>query len=316
MDYIFLFLGFVLLMLSGVFLIRGSVSLAIHFKVSKLVIGLVVVSFGTSAPELFVSLRAAILDHPDIAIGNVIGSNIANIALVMGLTAIILPIKVKKKAIHFDWSVMMLISLLFYIFCLNTWLQLHEGIIFIIILFVFIFRSIYKSRKEKLKTPEKSILPKYNLFVSLLFVIAAAVGLMFGAEFLVNGASNIAKDIGIDDRIISVSIIALGTSLPELATSIAAAIRKELDIFIGNIIGSNIFNILSILGLTSIVKNPIKINPMVLNFDIFWMLGIALLLFLFLLPLKKAIMTRWKGLVFVVIYIAYIYLAFTTRGLT
>jgi cation:H+ antiporter len=316
MDYIFLFIGFVLLMLSGVFLIRGSVSLAIHFKVSKLVIGLVVVSFGTSAPELFVSLRAAILDHPDIAIGNVIGSNIANIALVMGLTAIILPIKVKKKAIHFDWSVMMLISLLFYIFCLNTWLQLHEGIIFIIILFVFIFRSIYKSRKEKLKTPEKSILPKYNLFVSLLFVIAAAVGLMFGAEFLVNGASNIAKDIGIDDRIISVSIIALGTSLPELATSIAAAIRKELDIFIGNIIGSNIFNILSILGLTSIVKNPIKINPMVLNFDIFWMLGIALLLFLFLLPLKKAIMTRWKGLVFVVIYIAYIYLAFTTRGLT
>ena len=180
MDYIFLFLGFVLLMLSGVFLIRGSVSLARHFKVSKLVIGLVVVSFGTSAPELFVSLRAAILDHPDIAIGNVIGSNIANIALVMGLTAIILPIKVKKKAIHFDWSVMMLISLLFYIFCLNTWLQLHEGIIFIIILTAFIFRSIHKSRKEKLKPPEKLILPKYNLFVSLLFVIAAAGGLMFG----------------------------------------------------------------------------------------------------------------------------------------
>ncbi|MBU8891466.1 MAG: calcium/sodium antiporter [Bacteroidales bacterium] len=314
MDYIFLFLGFVLLMLSGVFLIRGSVSLARHFKVSKLVIGLVVVSFGTSAPELFVSLRAAILDHPDIAIGNVIGSNIANIALVMGLTAIILPIKVKKKAIHFDWSVMMLISLLFYIFCLNTWLQLHEGIIFIIILTAFIFRSIHKSRKEKLRTPEKLLLPKYNLFISILFVIAAAGGLMFGAEFLVNGASNIARVIGIDDRIISVSIIALGTSLPELATSIAAAVRKELDIFIGNIIGSNIFNILTILGITSIVKNPIKINSMVLSFDIFWMLGIALLLFLFLLPLRKAIISRWKGLVFVAIYIAYIYLAFTVNG--
>ncbi len=314
MDYIFLFLGFVLLMLSGDFLVRGSVSLAGHFKVSKLVIGLVVVSFGTSAPELVISLDAAIMGHPDIAIGNVIGSNIANIALVLGLTAIILPIKVKKKSIRFDWSVMMLISLLFFIFCItNSKLEFYEGIIFIIILFAFIFRSIHKSRKENLKTLEESILPKYNLFVSIILVIVAAIGLIYGAKFLVRGASSIAKEMGVDDRIISVSVIALGTSLPELATSIAAAIRKELDIFIGNIIGSNIFNILAILGITSVVKS-IDVNPMVLKFDIFWMLGISLLLFLFLLPLRKAMMTRWKGLVFVVIYIAYIYLAFTIKG--
>jgi len=300
-------------MLSGDFLVRGSVSLAGHFKVSKLVIGVVVVSFGTSAPELVVSLDAAISGHPDIAIGNVIGSNIANVALVLGLTAIILPIAVKKKAIHFDWAVMMFVSLLFYVFCLNNGLQFHEGFIFLVLLFSYIFISIYKSRKDNLKSLEESIPPKHNLFLSILFVAIAAVGLIFGADFLVKGASNIAKTMGVDERIISVSVIALGTSLPELATSIAAAIRKELDIFIGNIIGSNIFNILAILGFTSVIKS-IDINPMVLKFDIFWMLGISLLLFLFILPIKKGVVTRWKGLVFVTIYLVYIYLAFALRG--
>lgn len=311
MDIIYLFLGFVLLMLAGDFLVRGSVSLAGHFKVSKLVIGVVLVSFGTSAPELVVSLDAAIKGHPDIAIGNVIGSNIANIALVLGLTAIILPVKVKKKAIHFDWAVMMFISLLFYAFCLNLKLQFIEGLIFVLILGAFVYRSIHKSRKEKLKSLEESIPPQHNMFFSIVLVILAAIGLIYGAEFLVKGASNIALKLGVDERIISVSVIALGTSLPELATSIAAAVRKELDIFIGNIIGSNIFNILAILGITSMVK-AIDINPMVLKFDIFWMLGTSLLLFLFILPLRKGVVTRWKGLIFVSIYVLYIYLAFST----
>jgi cation:H+ antiporter len=260
MDYIFLFLGFVLLMFGGDFLVKGSVSLAGHFKVSKLVIGLVVVSFGTSAPELVVSLDAAIKGFPDIAVGNVVGSNIANIALVLGLTAIVLPIKVKKKAINFDWSVMMFISLLVFLFCFDLKLQFIEGVIFIIILFVFIYRSIYKSRKNNKTNLEESVPPKFNLFISILFVIAAGVGLIYGAEFLVKGASNI-------------------------------------------------FNMLAVLGLTSIVKS-IDINPMILKFDMLWMIGISLLLFLFILPLSRAIITRWKGFVFVAIYIIYIYLAF------
>ncbi len=315
MDYIFLFLGFVLLMLSGDFLVRGSVSLAGHFKVSRLVIGVVVVSFGTSAPELVVSLDAAIKGHPDIAIGNVIGSNIANIALVLGLTAIILPIKVKKKAIHFDWLMMMLVSILFYVFCLSGYrLNLYEGGVFVFVLMTYIVWSIHKSRKENKVNTEESIIPKHSLLVSFILVAVSAVGLIYGAEFLVKGASHIAESMGVDERIISVSVIALGTSLPELATSIAAAIRKELDIFIGNIIGSNIFNILAILGLTSIVK-VVKINPMVLKFDIFWMLGTSLLLFIFILPLRKGMVTRWKGLIFVFIYIIYIYLAFTLNSI-
>ena len=309
-DYIFLLVGFILLMLSGDFLVKGSVSLAGHFKVSKLVVGVVIVSFGTSAPELVVSVDAAIKGHPDIAIGNVVGSNIANIALVLGLTAVILPIRVKKQAIHFDWAFMMLISILLYVFCLNFKLQFFEGLIFLVILALFVTRSVLKSRKENLKSLEEPVKPKHKLFVSFLLVALASLGLIFGADFLVKGASNIAFKMGVEERIISVSVIALGTSLPELATSIMAAIRKELDIFIGNIIGSNIFNILAILGITSLIKS-IDINPMILKFDIFWMLGISFLLFLFILPLRKGIVTRWKGLVFLFVYFLYIYLVFT-----
>ena len=309
MDYIFLLTGFLLLMLSGDFLVKGSVSLAGHFKVSKLVIGVVIVSFGTSAPEFVVSLDAALKGHPDIAIGNVIGSNIANIALVLGLTAIIVPIKIKKKAIYFDWAVMMFISLLFYVFSLNFDLQFYEGLVFVLLLGAFIFKSIYFSRKQNKKNNEESVKPKYKLIVSFIMVALALVGLIFGANFLIKGATSIATKMGIDERIISISVIALGTSLPELATSIAAALRKELDIFIGNIIGSNIFNILAVLGFTSMVKT-INVNPMVLKFDIFWMIGISLLLFLFFLPLKKALITRWKGIVFLSLYITYIYLVF------
>lgn len=310
MDYIFLISGFLLLTLSGDFLIKGSVSLAGHLKVSKLVVGIVVVSFGTSAPELVVSLDAALKGHPDIAIGNVIGSNIANVALVLGLTAMILPIKVKKNAIHFDWFVMMLSSILFYIFSLNNLIGFTEGLIFVLLLGLYIFRSLSASRKENKKSAEETVKPKHSIVISVVLVVFASVGLVYGADFLVKGASNIAAKLGINDRIISVSVIALGTSLPELAASISAAIRKELDIFIGNIIGSNIFNIMAILGFTSMIK-PIHVNPMVLKFDVIWMLGIFSLLFIFILPLRKAVVSRWKGLIFVCIYLVYIYLIFT-----
>lgn len=309
MDYIFLLTGFLLLMLGGDFLVKGSVSLSGHFNVSKLVIGIVIVSFGTSAPEFVVSLDAALKGHPDIAIGNVIGSNIANIALVLGLTAIIIPIKIKKKAVYFDWAVMMFISLLFYVFCLDLKLEYYEGLIFVLLLAAFIFKSIYFSRKENKKNNELSVKPKYKLISSFVMVVIALVGLVIGADFLINGATGIATKMGVDERIISITVIALGTSLPELATSIAAAIRKELDIFIGNIIGSNIFNILAVLGFSSLVKT-INVNPMVLKFDMFWMISVPLLLFLFLLPLKKAIISRWKGVIFISLYVAYIYLVF------
>ncbi|MDY6801611.1 MAG: calcium/sodium antiporter [Bacteroidota bacterium] len=311
MDVFFLLVGLFLLIFSGDFLVRGSVSLAAHFKVSKLVIGVVIVSLGTSAPELVVSLDAALKGHPDISIGNVIGSNIANIALILGLSALISPINVQKKGIHFDWVVMMLASLLLLFFSLNLKLQFFEGLLMVFLLTLYIIWSITKSRKEKLASLETPPKPQYKLWLSLLFVLISTAGLIYGAEFLVRGASAIAIKMGVDERVISVSVIALGTSLPELATSLAAAARKEMDVFIGNIIGSNIFNILAILGLTSVITT-IDINPMVLKFDIIWMLALALLLFVFLLPLRKGVISRWKGMILLTIYVVYIYLAFTT----
>jgi len=311
MDVFFLLVGLLLLIFSGDFLVRGSVSLAAHFKVSKLVIGIVIVSLGTSAPELVVSLDAALKGHPDISIGNVIGSNIANIALILGLSALVSPIKVQKKGIYFDWVVMMVASLLLLFFSLNLKLQFFEGLLMVFLLTLYIIWSITKSRKEKLASLETPPKPQYKLWLSLLFVLVSSVGLIYGAEFLVKGASAIAIKMGVDERVISVSVIALGTSLPELATSVAAAARKEMDVFIGNIIGSNIFNIFAILGITSIITT-IDINPMVLKFDIIWMLALALMLFVFLLPLRKGIISRWKGMIFLTIYMIYIYLAFTT----
>ncbi|MEA2107741.1 MAG: calcium/sodium antiporter [Bacteroidota bacterium] len=312
MDVFFFLVGLFLLIFSGDFLVRGSVSLAAHFKVSKLVIGVVIVSLGTSAPELVVSLDAALKGHPDISIGNVIGSNIANIALILGLSALVSPIKVQKNGIHFDWVVMMVASLLLLFFSLNLKLQFFEGLLMVFLLTLYIIWSITKSRKEKLTSLETPPKPQYKFWLSLLFVLISTAGLIYGAEFLVRGASAIAIKMGVDERVISVSVIALGTSLPELATSLAAAARKEMDVFIGNIIGSNIFNILAILGLTSVITT-IDIHPMVLKFDIIWMLALALMLFVFLLPLRKGIISRWKGMILLTIYVVYIYLAFTTE---
>ena len=227
-----MFGGLIFLIIGGDILLKGSVSLAGHFKISKLVVGVVIVSLGTSAPELFVSVKAALSGHPDIAIGNVIGSNISNIALILGFTALLIPINVKKKSISFDWSVMMFGSVLLLVFILNLKLQFFEGLIFVVLIIAYIFKSIYFSRKENKKSNVTNEIPKYNIYISIIFVVVAFVGLIIGANLLVRGGVGIARDFGVSERVISVSIIAFGTSLPELATSIVAATKKEIDIFI------------------------------------------------------------------------------------
>ncbi len=298
--------GFVILIYSGKYLVKGSISIAYRFKVSKLVIGLTVVAFGTSAPELFVSVMAAIDNHPGISVGNVIGSNIINIALVLAITAMIIPIPVRKSSIKYDWPVMMIASLLFYIFILNGYLQFLEGLIFLILLCAYVVFSIYYSRKNYnyLDAIEEV---HFSALVSVLLIVLSSAGLALGSDLLVKNAVKIADKLHIDDRIISITVIAFGTSLPELVTSAAAAFKKEMDISIGNIIGSNIFNILCVLGITSMIKK-IEIPSMTMHFDVFWMLGIALLLFLFILPLKGGKLTRPKGLFLFMVYCIYVYL--------
>ncbi len=310
MSYLFLLGGLVLLVFSGDFLVKGSVSLAGHFKISKLVVGIVIVSMGTSAPELVVSVDAALGGHPDISLGNVIGSNISNIALVLGMTAIILPIQAKRKSVALDWGMMMLASILLYLFSLDLALTFVEGAAFLTLLFFYVSYSIYISRRENKKLEEETVKPTHTLVVSILFVVGASIGLVAGADLLVRGAIGVARQFHVDERVISVSVVAFGTSVPELATSIMAAVRKEIDIFIGNIIGSNIFNILAILGITGLIQR-IEVNPSILNNDLYWMLGISLLLFLFLLPLRRRTIGRWQGMVLVSLYTLFIFLVFT-----
>ena len=311
MEYLLTVVGFAILVGSGKYLVMGSVSLASYLKISKLVIGVTVVAFGTSAPELLVSIQAALKGHPEMAIGNVVGSNIANIALVLAITAIILPIAVSRNSIRIDWPVMMGVSLLFLLFARDFKLSRMEGIVFNIILVVFIIYSVWSSRK-KLQSMDEDLHPKpeKSILVSILLIVVSCAGLFFGADLLVDNVSIIAMDLGVSERVIAVTVIAIGTSLPELVTSIMAAIQKESDISIGNIIGSNIFNILSVLGITAIIK-PIRISEEFVRVDILWMLGISLLMFALLRPWKKAFLSRIDGLILLSAYFAYVYIVFT-----
>jgi len=310
-QYLYLLAGLVLLLAGGEFLVRGGVSLAGHFKISALVVGVTVVSFGTSAPELVVSLDAAISGHPDISLGNVVGSNISNIGLVLALTVIITPYFVYTRVIVKDWLVMTAISVLLIVF-LYTGERLSriEGMTMLVLLLLFLYFVLRHSRNELKKGKGKPPEIRYSMPVSILLIIISSIALVLGADFLVKGASEIARSFNVSERVISVSIIALGTSLPELATSAVAAARKQNDISLGNIIGSNIFNILAILGITATVA-PVKIQDrQVLSFDLWYMLGISVLLILLILPLKGSYLRRWKGLILVMAYIMFLFFVY------
>jgi cation:H+ antiporter len=311
MDYIFIILGLIALVGGGEILVRGATSIALKFKITPFVVGMTVVAFGTSAPELLVSLSAALDGSPDISIGNVVGSNIANIALVLGATALVYPIRVSKTSLSVDWTMLMLASLLFYFFILNLKLEWYEGIIFVSILATFTIWMIRKSRKAGLKKADdvsndldKEGMKEMNIWMSSLLIAGGCLALVIGADWLVDGAKNIARSYDVSESVISLSMIAIGTSLPELATSIMAAFKKQTDIAIGNILGSNLFNILSILGITAIVKE-INVNELILQSDIFWMLGLSAILLPMML-LKRDI-DRVEGSLLLIAYAAYMY---------
>ena len=308
--YLLLITGFLILLFSGNYLIKGSISIAQKYKVSKLVIGVTLVSFGTSAPELFVSVIAAIQKQSEISVGNIVGSNIANIALVLAITSIIFSIPVKPNTVRFDWPVMMIASILFYLFILNGFLKFWEGMLFLILLVAYLFFTLYYSRKNYDFESEKKIQTHFSLALSILIIFLSSAGLAIGSYLLVDNAAKIAGMLGIEKRVISISVIAFGTSVPEIATSMIAAFKKEMDISIGNIIGSNIFNTLGVLGIASIITPISIIGEMRLKLDILWMLGISVLLFLFILPVKGGKLTRLKGIILFAIYCFYIYWLF------
>jgi len=310
MSLIFIFLGFLLLVVGGEFIVRSSVALSFRFNISKFVIGMTVVSFATSLPELIVSVNAAINDSPSIAINNVIGSNIANIGLVLGLVAVLSNISVDKKFFKRDWPWMFFLSIVLSLFLYTgNILDKLEGIILISILILFIINVLKKSNVNETYNDVDDKLSLVSNFKIFIWLIISSFALYYGSEFLVDGAVNFAKQISISEAVISVTIIAIGTSIPELAASLVAIAKNEKGISVGNLIGSNIFNIGSVLGITSLIKN-IPVAQEIIQRDIFWMLLFAILIIILSILPEKNKISKYKGVIMLVCYFIFIFQAF------
>jgi cation:H+ antiporter len=312
MSLLWVILGFILLVVGGEFLVRSSVALSFKFSISKMVIGMTVVSFATSAPELLVSLQAALSGSPAIAINNVVGSNIANIGLVLGITAMVGTIAVDKSFYIMNWPVMMLFSFVLYYFLWNdNVLSAIEGAILFIGLVLFLIVLIRGAKKDVVSDEVDESLAIVSNFKIFIWLAIGAAALYFGSEWLVKGAKEIAVSIGVSEAVIGVSLIAIGTSVPELAASVIAAAKQEKAISLGNLIGSSIFNIASVLGLTAIIK-PIPVTePQILSNDIFWMLGFSLVLLPLIFLPKRMEISRVKGFFLVFAYGMFMFLVFT-----
>ena len=310
MNLIFIFFGFLLLVIGGEFIVRSSVALSLKFNISKFVIGMTVVSFATSLPELIVSVNAALNNSPSIAINNVIGSNIANIGLVLGLISVLGNITVDNNFYKRDWPWMFFLSLALWLFIVSdNLLTGYEGFFLIIFLSTFIFGVLKRSNSLEFINDVDYKLTKASNFKIFIWLIMSSVTLYFGSEFLVDGAVNLAKQINISEAVISVTIVAIGTSVPELAASLVAIAKKEEGISVGNLIGSNIFNIGSVLGVTAIIKE-IPIAEEIIQRDIIWMLIFALIVIILAVIPRKNYLSSFKGLIMFSLYLYFIYIAF------
>ena len=311
MNLALIFLGFFLLVIGGEFIVRASVALSLRFNISKFVIGMTVVSFATSLPELIVSINAALNNSPSIAINNVVGSNIANIGLVLALIALLSNISVNEKSFRRDWSWMFFLSIMLWLFIItDNELNGFEGFLLIAFLVNFVFKVLKNSESTELLNDVDEKLKLTSNFKILIWLFISSLTLYFGAEFLVDGAVKFANQINISEAVISVSIVAIGTSIPELAASLVAIAKNEKGISVGNLIGSNIFNIGSVLGITAIIKD-IPIAEEIIQRDILWMMAFTVLIMvLSVLPEKNKI-SKYKGLVMLVGYFVFIFLAFT-----
>jgi cation:H+ antiporter len=308
--YLFLILGLLILFISGRYLVESSVAIARRLKVPAMIIGLTVVALGTSAPELLVSLQAALSGFPEIAMGNVVGSNISNILLVLAITALVYSIPVPASSVRLDWPVMMAVSLILFFFSMDGLISQFEGIIFILLLAAYLAFAVIQARKNPPEPDQaEDAPPVMKSWLAIPVFLLSCAGLALGADLLVDNAALIAEKLGISQRVISVTMVAVGTSIPELATSVIAALKKQTEIAVGNIIGSNIMNILAVLGITS-AMGGIRVDRAIAHFDIPWMLAVSLILLFMMLPAARSRITRWEGVIMIVIYLLYIYLIF------
>ena len=304
--------GLIGLTVGGDFLVRGASKIALAAGVSSLVVGLTIVAFGTSAPEMVVSLKAGLAGNSNIAIANVVGSNIFNVLFILGLCALMAPLTVTSQLIRFDVPIMIASSFLILFFSLNGIISAWEGIILFSLIISYTVFLVKKSKSEtkilkkeyEIKFGQKEKIGTNVILISVLQVIFGLGILVYGAELLVTGAISLAKIFGVSDTVIGLTIVAIGTSLPELATSLVATYKGERDIAIGNIVGSNIFNILSILGISSMfTPGGLRVSPELLAFDYPMMIGVAVIT----LPVffTGKIISRWEGALFLSSYILY-----------
>ena len=301
-------IGLGTLILGGDVLVKGASRLGLRFNISPLIIGLTIVAFSTSAPELLVSLNSALKESPDFAMGNVIGSNISNLSLVLGVACLFGFIPIQKETARRDWLTTMLSSSLLFIFILDGDLVVYEGIILFTLLLVYIGYLIRVTKKDQVKlevdfNPYKDT--NFERLKDVLYVSLGGACLYFGSVWFVDGAQALAVDLGVSERIIGLTVLAIGTSLPELFTSIIAARKGETDLALGNLFGSNIFNVLSILGITSMV-HPLSINEATINSDMIWMLVLTLAI-LPLMLFRRRLGTQ-SGIILLTYYAVYIFI--------
>ncbi|AMQ54910.1 calcium/sodium antiporter [Algoriphagus sanaruensis] len=307
-PYFLLILGTLILLGGGKALVDGAASIAAMAGIRTGIIGLSIVAFGTSAPELLVSINSAIKGNSDLAIGNVIGSNIANLGLVLGVSGLIYPILIRRSHLRLELPIMIVSCILFFMVCLDAKISFREGLFLTSLFLCFVFFLFWKSHSDKLRgrvldQEEFDGIKIYPWITSISLLVLGALGLYFGSKILVNSAITISKSYGISERIIGITFIAIGTSLPEMTASVYASFSKKTDLAIGNILGSNILNILSIIGITSLI-HPISIGEEFLKQDFYWLLGISLVL----IPLMKSKMriSKLEGGILLGIYAAYL----------
>ncbi|MEJ2585086.1 MAG: calcium/sodium antiporter [Robiginitalea sp.] len=310
LDIAYSIVGLSLLILGGNFLLKGSVDISLRLEIPKIVVGMTLVSFVTSAPELIVSLDSALRGYPDLALSNVVGSNIANLGLVLGLALLLGKMDVRRSFYFTDWPVMMAASLLFFVFVYgDLTLGRAEGLIMVIILFLFLL-YLLRIQKPAVDDLLPEVFDSLPLYKTVFYLGAGGVALWGGSELLITGAVGLANLFHVSERFIGITVVSVGTSIPELAASIVAMLKKERAISVGNLIGSNIFNLLAVLGITAMVK-PIDIrDERLIENDVFWLLGISFLI-LPLVFIPRGQRLNWKdGLVLLAVYGCFLYFTY------
>ena len=298
-----LFFGLIVLIIGGNLLLKSAVSISLKFGIPKLLIGMTVVSLATSAPELIVSIKSALKGSPDLAISNVLGSNIANLGLVLAVTILFSPINISKSVYKKEWPIMMFSALYFLVVVLDGIINKTEGGILVCFLIMTISALIKFRDKSEI---ELEIENEDSIVKSLITLIFGGVFLFYGSEWFIDGAISLANSFGISERIIGITVVSVGTSIPELVTSLVAVFNKEKSISLGNLLGSNIFNVFAVLGLTSLVTPLSVVDNNIISFDIYIMLFFAALVLPLIFFPKKYVLGRKEGLIILVFYSLYV----------